>query len=452
MARHLLTARQVQAAGEGDHSDGDGLYLRVKVDGKSTGTTASWVFRYTAPSGKRRELGLGAADRGSQQAAGASLTRARKAADAARDMLAEKPPRDPIDVKEQDREKARKDDAAKKATAKSTATTLRRYARAYHAAHIEPIRADRHGREWLGSIERHAPASLLDTPIAAVTAIDLLDALVPVLRKVQDTGWRVYQRLGTVFDAAVIERLRPDNPAAPIRRELRKRAGRRDAGSHAAMPYRQVPGFVSDLRLRTGNAARCLEFTILTAARTGEALMAEWSELDLTQRTWTIPAAKMKNREQHVAYLCDRAVEILKGQAGQHARYVFPSTAGNSRPMSNMAMLIQLQRMGLWGKKVTTQHVTVHGFRATFSTWAKELARARPDVIEIATREHTIVVGREMRCAGRRHSPTTDRAGPGSSGYGVQRPDSRDRAGPDANVADWPARRLRAQTGGDGNR
>ncbi len=269
MARHLLTARQAQAAGEGDHSDGDGLYLRVKVDGKSTGTTASWVFRYTAPSGKRRELGLGAADRGSQQAAGASLTRARKAADAARDMLAEKPPRDPIDVKEQDREKARKDDAAKKATAKSTATTLRRYARAYHAAHIEPIRADRHGREWLGSIERHAPASLLDTPIAAVTAIDLLDALVPVMRKVQDTGWRVYQRLGTVFDAAVIERLRPDNPAAPIRRELRKRAGRRDAGSHAAMPYRQVPGFVSDLRLRTGNAARCLEFTILTAARTG---------------------------------------------------------------------------------------------------------------------------------------------------------------------------------------
>jgi integrase len=384
MARHLLTARHVQAAGEGDHSDGDGLYLRVKVDGKSTGTTASWVFRYTAPSGKRRELGLGAADRGSQQAAGASLTRARKAADAARDMLAEKPPRDPIDVKEQDREKTRKDDAAKKATAKSTATTLRRYARAYHAAHIEPIRADRHGREWLGSIERHAPASLLDTPIAAVTAIDLLDALVPVMRKVQDTGWRVYQRLGTVFDAAVIERLRPDNPAAPIRRELRKRAGRRDAGSHAAMPYRQVPGFVSDLRLRTGNAARCLEFTILTAARTGEALMAEWSELDLTQRTWTIPAAKMKNREQHVAYLCDRAVEILKGQAGQHARYVFPSIAGNSRPMSNMAMLIQLQRMGLWGKKVTTQRVTVHGFRATFSTWANELAIARPDVIEIA--------------------------------------------------------------------
>src|SRR4029077_8484229 len=102
------------------------------------------------------------------------------------------------------------DDAAKKATAKSAATTLRRYARAYHAAHIEPIRADRHGQEWLGRHERHAPACLLDTPIAAVTAIDLLDALVPVLRKVPDTGWRGYQRPGAGFPPAGVERRAPD--------------------------------------------------------------------------------------------------------------------------------------------------------------------------------------------------------------------------------------------------
>jgi integrase len=89
---------------------------------------------------------------------------------------------------------------------------------------------------------------------------------------------------------------------------------------------------MSDLRLRKGNAARCLEFTILTAARTAEALMAEWSEFDLPQRTWTIPAAKMKGREQHVVYLCDCVIEILEGQAGQHTqnsrrlqRAIFPA-------------------------------------------------------------------------------------------------------------------------------
>lgn len=248
---------------------------------------------------------------------------------------------------------------------------------------MEPLRADRHGKEWLGSIERHVPAALLDAPIAAVTALDLLDSLVPILRKVPETGGRIYQRLATAFDAAVIEGLRADNPTAPIRRELRKRAARREGSNYASMPFRRIRGFASDLRSMAGNSARCLEFTILTAARTREALMAEWSEIDLEARIWTIPASRMKGHEQHVVYLSERAVQILKGQEGQHQQYVFPSPAGRDAPMSNMSMLTVLRRMGLWGKGAP-EHVTVHGFRATFSTWANELAIARPDVIETA--------------------------------------------------------------------
>jgi integrase len=373
----------VRAAYVGDHSDGDGLYLRVKAGRRSREATASWVFRYTSPSGKRRELGLGAADRGTQEAAGASLRRARRKAEVARAMLDEIPPRDPIDVKAGERRAAREAASAKKAASKSAATTLRRYARAYHAAQVEPIRANRHGKEWLGGIERHIPAALLDRPIAAVTSIDLLDALVPVLRKVPETGSRISQRLATVFDAAVIAGLRPDNPATPIRRELRKRAGRRVCGNYASMPYQRMRGFATDLRAMAGNSPRCLEFAILTAARTGEALMAEWSEFDLQARIWTIPASRMKGREQHVVYLCERAVVIVECQKGQNARYVFPSPAGRDAPMSNMSMLTLLRRMGLWSKDAPDR-VTVHGFRATFSTWANELGIARPDVIEAA--------------------------------------------------------------------
>jgi hypothetical protein len=151
-----------------------------------------------------------------------------------------------IDVKADERRTARQAAGARKAAAKSTATTLRRYARAYHAAHVEPLRADRHGREWLGSIERHVPAALLDRPIAAIASIDLLDALVPILRKVPETGARIFQRLATVFDAAVIDGLRLDNPAAPIRRELRKRAGRHECGNYAFMPYQRIRAFASD--------------------------------------------------------------------------------------------------------------------------------------------------------------------------------------------------------------
>ena len=383
MARHLLSATAVRTAGAGDHSDGDGLYLRVKASRKSHETTASWVFRYTAPSGMRRELGLGSADRTAQEAAGASLKRARRKAGEARDLLDETPPRDPIDVKANERKAVLQAAAAKKAGAKSTATTLRRYARAYHAAHVEPLRADRHGREWLGSIERHVPAALLDAPITAVAPIDLLDSLVPILRKVPETGTRIYQRLATVFDAAVIEKLRSDNPASPIKSELRKRAGRRDCRNYASMPCRRMPAFSSELRDMIGNSARCLEFTILTAARTREALMAEWSEFDLQARIWTIQASRMKGREQHIVFLSERAAELLDSRKGQNDRYVFPSPAGRDAPMSNMSMLTTLKRMGLWGKDARPR-VTVHGFRASFSTWANELAIARPDVIEAA--------------------------------------------------------------------
>jgi integrase len=370
MARHLLSAREVQTADEGDHRDGDGLFLRVKAN-----STASWVLRYSGPTGRRRELGLGGCDRASIELAGASLKRARKKADDARDKLDKGI--DPIDAREAERMAAREAEAKKKAESKSTALTLRRFARAYHEKHIEPVHTGKHGQQWLNSVEQHIPARLLDSPMGGITAIDLLDELVPIMRKVPETGARIYQRLVTVFDAAVIDALRPDNPATPIRKELRRRAGRRERGSFASMPYRQVLGFIEALRKVHGNSARCLEFTVLTAARTSEALTADWSEFDMQARTWTVPAAKMKGREPHTVYLTDRTIEILENQVGQHERLVFPSSVGKGVPMSNMALLMALRRH-------TGKGLTVHGFRASFSTWANEFGIARPDVIEAA--------------------------------------------------------------------
>jgi hypothetical protein len=250
MAKHLLSAIAVKNAVEGDLNDGEGLVLRLK----STG--ASWVLRYTAASGRRRELGLGAADCASIEASGASLKRARKKADDARDLLDKGT--DPIDARRAHREAERSKADVAKGAKKAAATTLLRYARAYHEKHVEPVRSDKHGKQWIASIEQHVPKALLDSPIDTISAVDLLDAMVPVLRKLPETGSRVYQRLSTIFDAAVIDALRPDNPATPIRRELRKRAGRRERASFAAMPYRQTPDFVEKLRKVEGNSARCL--------------------------------------------------------------------------------------------------------------------------------------------------------------------------------------------------
>jgi hypothetical protein len=148
--------------------------------------------------GKRRELGLGAADRASIEAAGTSLKRARKKAGDARDLLDKGT--DPIDARRAHREAERSKAEEAKGAKKAAATTVLRYARAYHEKHVEPVRSDKHGKQWIASIEQHVPKALLDSPIDTITAVDLLDAMVPVLRKLPETGSRVYQRLSTIFD------------------------------------------------------------------------------------------------------------------------------------------------------------------------------------------------------------------------------------------------------------
>ena len=242
--------------------------------------------------------------------------------------------------------------------------------------HVEPPRTFKRAQQWINSIEQHVPASLLDMSIDRVTAVNLLDELVPIPRKVPETGSRIYQRLATIFNAAVIDGLRPDNPATPICRELHRRAGRRERRNFSSMPYRQASAFMQRLQEARGTSPRCLEFAILTAARTGQALSAEWAEFDRGARTWTIPAAKMKCDERHIVYLSDRALEILDGQEALSRRFVFPSLAIRT-PMSNMALLMTLRRLGAGA-------FTVHGFRSTFSTWANELGIAKPDAIEAA--------------------------------------------------------------------
>lgn len=233
------------------------------------------------------------------------------------------------------------------------------------------------------------PAELWHAPIDSIEAPAVLSALLSITPherarahkgdKLPETTQRIRQRLDAVFEDAIFHKRATMNPAAAVRRKMREAAPRRERGQYRALPYREAPAFMQALREAAGVSARCLEFTVLTAARTGEALAAEWSEFDLDERTWTVPAAKMKAKEPHTVYLSTRAVEILQGMQGVDARYVFPSPlpGREGKPMSNMAMLVTLDRLGY------RERTTVHGLaRATFSTWANETGAARPDVVE----------------------------------------------------------------------
>jgi integrase len=367
---NLLTVREVQTAGEGDHNDGGGLLLRVH------GNTAAWVFRYTAVGGKRRpEMGLGVCDRNNAVIAGRRLTSARELAQHARSQLQKGI--DPIAARRAQRQAARDAEEMKKADSQRDRLTLARAARAYHERVVEPIRTTKHAAQWIASLERNVPPALWEKPVADIGAPELFDAIADLQARIPETASRVRQRLETIFDDCVFRMVCAGNPAAAIRRKLREVHSGRGRGQFAALPFAKAPAFMDQLRKLQGIAARCLEFAVLCCARTGEAIAAEWSEFDLALATWTIPGKRMKGGEAHVVCLCPRAIEIVKGQVGLDARYVFPTPKLNGKPLSNMALLMQLRRMKI------ADETTVHGLcRATFSTWANELGIARSDVIE----------------------------------------------------------------------
>ena len=146
------------------------------------------------------------------------------------------------------------------------------------------------------------------------------------------------------------------------------------------MPFDKVGSFIETLRKETSAVARCLEFTILTAARTTEAIGATPEEFDLNAATWTVPAARMKAGKEHRVPLSPRAVEIVQEMLNLKGAYVFPA-ARHAKPLSNMAMLYLRNGMGV--------DVTVHGFRSSFRAWAAERTGFPHEVCEMAL-AHTI--------------------------------------------------------------
>jgi len=388
-----LTALEVKRAGPGVHSDGGNLYLRVSIDAAGN-TKRQWTFRYVSPvhrvvdadgnespNGMRREAGIGNADK-------VSLLAARQVAARFRDEIAQK--KDPLDgeaeLKAARRAKLEAEVSAKRAEKSRERNTLRRVCQAFHERAIEPNRTPKHSAQWINSIEQHLPEKLLETAAEDIEATDLLDALLAIRAEVPETARRVAQRVGLVLADAKLRKLIPNNPHADIHHALResKRDRLKVKTNFAALPFAEMPAFMKKLRAAAGMAPLALEATILCASRTSETLGATWDEMDLEKGVWTIPASRMKANEQHVVFMPKRAVDILKETKKLGSSYCFPSPVDDRGPLSNMAMLNVLKRLGVGGR------TTTHGFRSSFSTWAYEVAQrnrpdiARQDVIEAA--------------------------------------------------------------------
>ena len=359
MARTInrLNARSVETIKKiGRHADGGNLYLSISPNGGRR-----WVFMFRW-HGKQTELGFGSAR-------DVTLARARELATEARGQLAE----------------GVKPKGIRRAT---DGTTFGDCADRLIEAMKPSWRNEKHAAQWTMTLGNYA-LSMRRLPVVDITVDDVLEVLKPIWQAKPETASRLRGRIERVLDAAKAQGLRfGENPArwrGHLDQLLPKRQ-RLTRGHHAAMPYPDVPAFMVELRGRDTFAGRALEFSIITAARSGEVLRASWDEIDLDKRVWTVPAWRMKAGREHRVPLSSRALEILremaeyrtprKNDAKELREYVFPGQIAN-RPLSGMASEMVLRRMKV-------ENATPHGFRSSFRDWAAERTNFPNHVCEAA--------------------------------------------------------------------
>ena len=302
-AINKLTARQVETISKpGRHADGGGLYLVVSPDGAKR----KWVLRYML-RGRRRDMGLGSAGKG-----GLTLAQARAVASEARDLI-----RKGVDPLDQRREEAAAADM--QPVAKPTFGDM---ADALISSLSSQWRNEKHRAQWDMTLREYAKP-LRGLPVDEIGTAEVLSVLQPIWKTKPETASRLRGRIERVLNyAKTLGHRVGENPAlwrGHLANVLPKRT-KLSRGHHPAMPYDQVPEFVQLLRQRNSVSVRALEFTILTAARSGEVYGATWEEVDLEKGLWIVPASRMKAGVQHRVPLSDRAIEILRDVGRLRAR------------------------------------------------------------------------------------------------------------------------------------
>lgn len=345
-----LSAKSVVSIKEpGRYADGGGLYLSVSTTG-----TKSWLFIYRSGSG-RPELGLGSLSK-------VTLAAAREKAEIARRAIGEG--KDPKAI-------------LKPAT---TVPTFGDEADGLIETMAPSWKNAKHRDQWKMTLKEYCKP-IRGIPVDKVTTEDVLKVLKPLWTSRPETASRLRGRIEAVLASATAKGHRSGMNPAQWRNHLDKllpRPSKLSRGHHAAMDFQIVPEFVQQLRSQESVSALALEFLILCASRSGEVLGARWDEIDLTQKVWVIPAARMKAGKEHRVPLSTRTIAILQAMLAARTDdnpYVFPGRKAKS-PLSNMAMEMVLRRLKI--------EVTVHGFRSSFRDWCGDATNFPREVAEHA--------------------------------------------------------------------
>jgi integrase len=414
------TVREVEVCRTpGDHRVSRNLYLHVSAAGAK-----SWLFRYIY-AGQSHWLGLGSL-------AVVSLHDARDQVIDQPRLLAQGI--DPLAHKRTNGHARSIPGAAK--TQPKTGRTFAECAEEYISRHEKAWRGRKTAQAARQRIRDYANPVIGRIDVAQITSDHVRQILEPIWPTKTKTAIFVREAIEHVLNYAKASGLRTgENPARwkghlelmlPRPSKVWKEEPRK------ALPYRDVPAFISALRVPpqrrhpseiavATTTRRLLEFLILTALRTGEGRFMRWSEIDLERRLLSISADRMKGCESHDVPLCDRAVEILEEMAALHGTdgHVFKGRDSKHKPVGARSCHQVLEDMGL---KAT---VDVHGFRSSFRDWAAEeteypnhvcemaLAHKIPNAVEAAYRRGNLLAKRrelmrdwEAYCCSAPRTPT----------------------------------------------
>jgi integrase len=347
-----LSAAAVKAAKEpGRYADGDGLYLMVHPGGSK-----SWVCR-VQKEGKRRDFGLGSVKKVPLAAARERASKVRMQIEAGIDPIAQR----------------RKE---------AGIPTFREAALLVFAENKASWKNPKHRAQWLSTLEAYAFPKIGDMSVAEIDGHHARDAVISIWLEKPETARRVRQRINTAIDWAIAKGYRTmPLPIAAMNKSLPRAKAK--AAHHTALPYAQVPDFITHLRQKETVSRLAFEALILTAARSGEIRGATWDEINLDAAVWTIPPNRMKAGREHVVPLSAAAVDVFH-RAARHrearSELVFPGQRGG-KPLSDMT-LTKICRDA-------KAEAVLHGFRSSFRDWVAEETDFDGDIAEMAL-AHTI--------------------------------------------------------------
>ena len=352
MPLNKLTDRKIASTkGPARLNDGGGLWLTVQPSG-----TRQWTLRFTQGK-KRREMGLGSYPV-------VTLQMAREAALAARREV--RSGQDPIAMRKRAQGLPTFEDAAHEV----------------HRINAPSWKNRKHAAQFISTLETYVFPQFGGLPVTDIQAHHVHSALMPIWHEKPETARRVKQRIGTVMKWVLSQGMRVDDPTAAVEAGLPRQAGRK--AQRKALAYDDVPKAIAAVNASQAGARTKLAFEllVLTAVRSAEVRGALWSEFDLEQGLWVIPAARMKMDREHRVPLPARAIEIVQAaEALADGSDLVFAGAHHGKPMSDATLRKLIRSQGF--------NVDVHGFRTSFRTWAAEQTSFPREIAEQALAHKT---------------------------------------------------------------